>query len=325
MMSKRIKEAAMKRNSAWLLLIVLIAVSFGQDNSHRPISTYSIVALDPHTKELGVAVQSHWFSVGSVVPWAKSGVGAVATQSLAKIEYGPEGLALMEAGKAAQEALDILLEQDEGAKYRQVGMVDFQGNVASYTGSNCMDFAGFQKGKNYTVQANIMASPTVWPAMAEAYERAEGDLAERMMQALEAAEREGGDLRGRQSAAMLIVTGEPTGMDWKDIVLELRVEDHPEPLKQLRRLIQIHRAYEHANQGDHYMETGNMEAALKEYNAAAEAYPVTLASSGEVEKALLLFKEVFARNPDLKTMTPAVAKSGFLPLDDKTLELIMSQ
>jgi uncharacterized Ntn-hydrolase superfamily protein len=312
-----------------------IAHFLNGQNNNRPISTYSIVALDSKTKQLGVAVQSHWFSVGSVVPWAKSGVGAVATQSLAKIEYGPEGLALMEKGKTAQESLDILLAQDEGAKYRQVGMVDFQGNVASHTGSNCMDFAGFQKGKNYTVQANIMASPTVWPAMAEAYERAEGDLAERMMQALEAAEREGGDLRGRQSASMLIVKGEPSGTDWKDIVLELRVEDHPEPLKEMRRLIQIHRAYEHANRGDHYLAAGDMKAALKEYNAAAIAYPenpelpywtaITLASSGEMEKALPLFKDVFERNPNFKTMTPAVAKSGFLPLDDKTLELIMSQ
>lgn len=320
-----------------LLQFLILCIHFvvAQGDINRPISTYSIVALDPETKQLGVAVQSHWFSVGSVVPWAKAGVGAVATQSLAKIEYGPEGLALMEEGKTAQEALDILLEKDEGAKYRQVGMVDFQGNVASHTGSSCMDYAGFQKGKNYTVQANIMASPTVWPAMAKAYEKAGGDLAERMMQALEAAEREGGDLRGRQSAAMLIVKGEPSGTDWKDIVLELRVEDHPEPLKQLRRLIQIHRAYEHANRGDHYLGEGNMEAALKEYDAAAKAYPenpelpywtaVTLASSGDVERALPLFKKVFERNPDLKTMTPAVAKSGFLPLDEKTLELIMSQ
>ena len=126
----------MKNNLTWFLLIVLTVVSYGQGSLHRPISTYSIVALDPETKELGVAVQSHWFSVGSVVPWAKAGVGAVATQSLAKIEYGPEGLLLMEEGKTAQESLDILLAQDEGAKYRQVGMVDFQGNVASHTGSN---------------------------------------------------------------------------------------------------------------------------------------------------------------------------------------------
>ena len=325
----------MKNNLTWFLLIVLTVVSYGQGSLHRPISTYSIVALDPETKELGVAVQSHWFSVGSVVPWAKAGVGAVATQSLAKIEYGPEGLLLMEEGKTAQESLDILLAQDEGAKYRQVGMVDFQGNVASHTGSNCMDFAGFQKGKNYTVQAHIMAKPTVWSAMAEAFESAEGDLAERMMQSLEAAEREGGDLRGRQSAAMLIVTGEPTGVLWKDISLELRIEDHPEPLIQLRRLIQIHRAYEHANKGDLFLSEKNMEAALKEYNAAAAAYPenpelpywtaVTLASTGEMEKALPLFKDVFERNPNLKTMTPAVAKSGFLPLDDQTLKLIMSQ
>ncbi len=318
-----------------LLFILYVNCIAAQDAISRPISTYSIVALDPQTKQLGVAVQSHWFSVGSVVPWAKSGVGAVATQSLAKIEYGPQGLALMEKGKTAQQALDILLQQDEGEKYRQVGMVDFQGNVASHTGANCMDYAGYKKGSNYTVQANIMARPTVWSAMAEAYEKAEGDLAERMMQALEAAEKEGGDLRGKQSAAMLIVSGEPSGIDWKDIVLELRVEDHPEPLKQLRRLIQIHRAYDHANKGDHYLGEGNMAAALREYDAAAKAYPenpelpywtaVTLASTGDVERALPIFKEVFEKNPEFKTMTPAVAKSGFLPLDKKTLELIMSQ
>ena len=206
------------------ILILFTTVLYSQ---HRPVSTYSIVAYDEKTGELGVAVQSHWFSVGSTVPWAKAGVGAVATQSFVKIEYGPEGLELMEKGLTAQEALDSLVSKDPGRAVRQVGMVDAKGNVAVHTGKKCIEFAGHKTGNNFTVQANIMASQTVWPLMAMTFEMTDGDLAERMMAALETAQAEGGDLRGKQSASMLIVSGNPTGIPWKDTVLDLRVEDHP--------------------------------------------------------------------------------------------------
>ena len=314
-----------------VLFILFTAILLSQ---HRPVSTYSIVAYDEKTGELGVAVQSHWFSVGSIVPWAKAGVGAVATQSFAKIEYGPKGLKLMEEGLTAQEALNTLVEADPGRAVRQVGMVDAKGNVAVHTGKKCIEFAGHKTGNHYTVQANIMASPTVWPLMAMTFEMTSGDLAERMMCALEMAQDEGGDLRGKQSAAMLIVSGNPTGIPWKDVVLDLRVEDHPEPLKQLRRLIRIHRAYQHANKGDYFMEIGDVEKALVEYNLSSNFYPenpelkywtaVTLAGKGRLEEALPMFKDVFQKTPELKTLTPRIVPSGLLPDEKQILNQIMS-
>lgn len=312
-------------------ILLFIATIFSQQ---RPIATYSIVAYDEKTGELGVAVQSHWFSVGSVVPWAKAGVGAVATQSFTKIEYGPDGLRLMDEGLTAQEALNTLVAADSGRAVRQVGMVDAKGNAAVHTGEKCIEFAGHNTGNSYTVQANIMASPTVWPLMALAYETTNGDLAERMMVALETAQSEGGDLRGKQSAAMLIVSGNPTGIPWKDVVLDLRVEDHPEPLKQLRRLIRIHKAYTHANKGDHYMEIGDVEKALVEYNLSSNFYPenpelkywtaVTLTGRGRLEEALPMFKEVFHKTPQLKTLTPRIVPSGLLPDDKEMLDKIIN-
>jgi Uncharacterized conserved protein len=285
-----------------------LGVLFSQIVSESvPVHTYSIVAYDEETGELGVAVQSHWFSVGSLVPWAKAGVGAVATQSFVKVEYGPEGLLRMENGQSAQEALNGLISEDSGESVRQVAMIDVHGDVAAHTGSKCIYAAGHLIGKNYSVQANLMDKESVWPAMAEAFEGAEGDLAEKMMMALEAAEIEGGDIRGKQSAAMLIVSGDPTGVAWKDIVLDLRVDDHAEPLNELRRLIRIHRAYQHANKGDHLLEKDDIEKALIEYEKASEFYPenpelpywaaITMASKGNLDKALPIFLDVFKREP----------------------------
>lgn len=313
------------------LLFALTGLVFTQDN--RPVNTYSIVALDEKTGELGVAVQSHWFSVGSIVPWARAGVGAVATQSIAKVEYGPHGLQLMAEGLTADQALAKLVADDPGASVRQVGMVDAQGNVASHTGDKCIAEAGFRTGKYYTVQANIMEKSTVWDAMAEAYENTPGDLADRMMAAMEAAQNEGGDLRGKQSASILIVKGKPTEEPWNNIKMELRIEDHPEPIKELKRLINIHRAYEHANKGDHYLELGEMENALKEYKKSAEYYPenpelpfwtaVTLVTAGELDRALPIFKDVFQRNPKLKELVPRLVPSGFFPEDKEILQRVM--
>ena len=321
--------------SCFLVFIILVSFSFSQHSTSIPISTYSIVALDEETGQLGVAVQSHWFSVGELVPWVMPGVGAVATQSFVKVDYGPDGLKLMSEGLTAQEALLKLVSEDEGQTVRQVGMVDAAGNVAAHTGADCIQFAGHLTGKGYTVQANLMAKPTVPKAMADAFENATGDLAERMMIALEAAQNEGGDIRGKQSAAMLIATGEPTGVKWKDIKLNLRVEDHPTPLKQLRRLIRIHRAYEHANLGDLYVEQGNIEAALVEYEKAANYYPenpelpywtaVSLADVGRLNEALPIFRKVFERAPDLRDLTPRLIQSGLLPDDEQMLLQIMAQ
>lgn len=306
-----------------------------QESPHRPLNTYSIVAYDTVTGQLGVAVQSHWFSVGCLVPWAKAGVGAVATQSFVKVSYGPQGLDLMEKGLSAGEALQQSLAQDDGREVRQVAMIDTKGNVAAHTGANCIDMAGHHVGKNYSVQANMMEYKAVWPAMAKAYESTQGDLAARMLAALQAAEAAGGDIRGKQSAAMLIVSGNPTDVAWKDVVLDLRVDDHPQPLYQLKRLVRIHRAYEHANRGDYYLEQGEIQQALKEYDQATAFYPenaelpywsaVTLASQGRLQEALPIFREVFNKNPKLKKMTPRLVKAGLLPDDPKLLSKIMQQ
>ena len=292
-------------------LIIFATKNFAQNvPKSNPVSTYSIVAYDEPTGQFGVAVQSHWFSVGALVPWAKAGVGAVATQSFVKVEYGPDGIALMESGKSAKEALNQLISKDSGQAVRQVAMIDNKGSVAAHTGENCIYAAGHKIGKNYSVQANLMEKETVWDAMAKAFENAEGTLATRMMASLEAAENEGGDIRGKQSAAMLIVTGQPTGLPWEDIVMDIRVDDSRYPLKELKRLIRIHTAYQHANKGDHYLEINEVEKALIEYDLASELYPenpelpywsaVTMVGMGKLDKALPIFSKVFKKEPRLR-------------------------
>ena len=315
-------------------LITLATESYAHDApKSNPVSTYSIVAYDEKTGEFGVAVQSHWFSVGFLVPWAKAGVGAVATQSFVKVEYGPDGLELMEDGKSAKEALDQLISEDEGQAVRQVAMIDSKGGVATHTGKNCIFAAGHTIGKNYSVQANLMEKETVWSAMSNAFENSKGDLAERMMASLEAAEKEGGDIRGKQSAAMLIVTGDPSGFSWKDIVMDIRVDDSPHPLKELKRLIRIHKAYQHANKGDYYLEVNEVDKALLEYDRASDLYPenpelpywsaVTLVGLGDIDKALPIFSKVFKKEPRLRMMTPRIVDAGLLPKDQNILKLIM--
>ena len=315
-------------------LITFATKNFAQNvPKSNPVSTYSIVAYDEPTGQFGVAVQSHWFSVGALVPWAKAGVGAVATQSFVKVEYGPDGIALMETGKSAKEALNQLISKDSGQAVRQVAMIDNKGSVAAHTGENCIYAAGHKIGKNYSVQANLMEKETVWDAMAKAFENAEGPLATRMMESLEAAENEGGDIRGRQSAAMLIVTGQPTGLPWEDIVMDIRVDDSRYPLKELKRLIRIHTAYQHANKGDHYLEINEVEKALVEYGLASELYPenpelpywsaVTMVGMGKLDKALPIFSKVFKKEPRLRTMTPRIVDAGLLPKEEYILKLIM--
>lgn len=253
-----------------------------------------------------MAVQSHWFSVGSIVPWAEAGVGAVATQSFAEPSYGFLGLALMRAGKSAGEALKALLSVDPNSKYRQVAMVDSAGRVAVHTGELCIPEAGHVAGEGFSVQANLMRSAEVWPAMAEAFESSEGPLKARLLAALEAAEAVGGDIRGRQSAAILVVSGQPTGRPWRDVVVDLRVEDHPSPVEELKRLLRLHEAYEHSNRGDELLSKGEVEGALREYEEATKLAPevvelpfwqaVTLAGVGRLVEAAPIFKSVFDRD-----------------------------
>ncbi len=223
--------------------------------------TYSIVAKDPESGEFGVAVQSHFFQVGPVVPWARAGVGAVATQSDAEIRYGPLGLGLLASGYDAAQALAAVMAADPNPQVRQVAMVDRDGRVAVHTGARCIPEAGHHTGAGYSVQANLMQKATVWEAMAAAYEGTAEPLAERMMAALEAAEVEGGDIRGKQSAAMLIVDATVHPGWWDGRLIDLRVEDHPEPLVELRRLLGVKRAYDATTEAERAADRGDPQAA----------------------------------------------------------------
>jgi uncharacterized Ntn-hydrolase superfamily protein len=301
----------------------------------RPVHTFSIVARDPETGELGVAVQSHWFSVGSTVPWAEAGVGAVATQSFVDPSYGKLGLELMRLGRSGPDALKALLAGDEGREVRQVAMIDAQGRVDAWTGKNDIQAAGHIVGKNYSVQANLMSNDRVWPAMSRAFETTKGDLAERMLAALDAAQGVGGDIRGRQSAALIVVSGKPTGKPWTDRVFDLRVDDSAEPLKELRRLVTLQRAYNHMNAGDLAVEKKDNEGALREYGAAEKLVPdnaemiywhaVALVNMGRVEESLPLFRKVFAMDRNWAELTPRLAKVGLLPSDAKMIERILRE
>jgi len=298
----------------------------------RPVATYSIVARDPETGELGVAVQSHWFSVGPTVPWAEAGVGAVATQSFVKVSYGPDGLAAMRDGTSAPDALAALVEADENADVRQVAMIDAEGRVAAHTGNRCIQSAGHTVGVNFSVQANLMQRDTVWPAMAKAFETTKGPLADRMLAALVAAEKEGGDIRGRQSAAILIVAGTPTGNVWDDRLVDLRVEDHPDPLGELARLVRLQRAYKEMNAGDVSVEQEEFEQALGHYHAALELAPevyeisfwvgVSLAKTGRVEEALPLLAKAYQSEPRLRELVGRLPAVGLLPEDDELLKTL---
>jgi len=267
--------------------------------------TYSIVARDAVSGELGVAVQSHWFSVGSIVSWARSGVGAVATQSVAEPAYGPDALDRMAAGDAAPEALQQLLEHDDNARVRQVACVDAAGRVGVHTGPDCIGFASHVSGHGYSCQANMMAADTVPTAMAAAFEAGEGDLAERLVAALEAAEAEGGDVRGRQSAALLVVPAQGEG--WRTRV-DLRVEDHADPVPELRRLLVLQRAYDLAGEADELMGSGDLTAAGELYRRAAALAPgsdellfwagLARAHGGDLDGGVDAVRRAASVNPD---------------------------
>ena len=316
-----------------LMLFLCVVLSNAQELKSYPCHTYSIVARDSVTGEMGVAVQSHYFSVGPVVPWAKAGVGAVATQSLVDVTYGPLGLDLMRAGRTAQDALKALLAGDKNNAVRQVAMIDASGNVAAHTGDKCIPAAGHIVGKNYSVQANLMLNDKVWPAMSKAFENTKGSLTERMLAALDAAQAEGGDIRGKQSAAILIVKGKSTGKPWQDKVLDLRVEDNPEPLKELRRLVKIAEAYHHSDLGDLALEKKDLKTALKEYAEAKRLYPesielkfweaTALVNNGRVKESLPIFKEIFEKEPIWKELVKRLPSVDLLPKDEKVLKRIL--
>lgn len=297
--------------------------------------TYSIVARDPVSGEMGVAVQSHWFSVGSIVAWGEAGVGVVATQSFVNPSFGPRGLELLKKGMTAQEVVELLISTDEGREIRQLAIVDSKGNSFAYTGSKCISEAGHIVGNGYSVQANMMLNNTVWNAMSKAFENTKAPLAERLIAALEAAQKEGGDIRGKQSACLLVVRGNATGNLWEDRLIDLRIEDNPNPVVEIKRLLNVYRAYEHMNKGDLAVEKNDMKLAMDEYNAAMKMFPenlemkywtaVTLANTGELEKSLLMFKEIFSKDLNWKELTKRLKPVGLLTVDEKGLKLILEQ
>jgi len=268
--------------------------------------TYSIVARDQKTGEFGVAVQSHYFQVSPAVPWAKAGVGAVATQSHVNLSYGPLGLELLEAGYTAEQALAALTAGDPKAEVRQCAIVDAAGNVAAHTGARCIPAAGHTLGDGFSCQANLMEKDTVWDAMASAFATSDAPLAERMMAALEAAEAEGGDIRGKQSAALVVVAATGTGRPWNDRIIDLRVEDSAEPLPELRRLLRIKRAYMTAGDADLLEEKGDLAGALAKLREALAIAPemvelrvmtgVTMASAGDIDGGSALIAEAVRKN-----------------------------
>lgn len=320
-----------------LLVSILTTDIYSQTAFSTPLAhTYSIVARDPETGEMGVAVQSHWFSVGSIVSWAEAGVGAIATQSFVNVSFGPSGLELLKEGKTAQEVSKILIDADEGRDVRQLAIIDAKGNVAAYTGKKCIPDAGHIIGANFSVQANMMLNDKIWSAMEQAFQSSKGKhLAERMITALEAAQQSGGDIRGKQSAAILVVKGEATGKVWEDRLIDLRVEDHPEPIQEIKRLLKVFRAYEYMNAGDLAIEKNDIEGALTAYGSAEEMFPdnlemkywhaISLANVGMIDQALPIFKSIFEVDRNWWILTKRLPQVDLLKVDEMNLKKILSQ
>lgn len=295
--------------------------------------TYSIAARDPISGQMGIAVQSHWFSVGSIVSWGRAGVGVVATQALAEPAYGPRGLELMARGIPAPQALADLLADDPGAEVRQVAMVDAQGHVGAHTGTRCIAMTGHRTGDGFSCQANMMRNDTVWGAMASAFESAKGPLPERLVAALIAAEDQGGDIRGRQSAALLVVGPQPAEGPLDDVLVDLRVEDHPNPVAELQRLLRLRRAYDHMDLFDAALEAGDEEQAWRQVAAGQSLArdnvemtfwkAVALATRGREDEARTLLAECAASNPGWSELLRRLPDAGLFPDDPDLIERLL--
>jgi uncharacterized Ntn-hydrolase superfamily protein len=294
--------------------------------------TYSIVARDPKTGQLGVAVQSHFFGVGRLAQWAEPGAGAVATQSFVEPSYGFRGLELMRAGRSAPDILEELLAADPAADARQVGMIDAAGRTAVHTGAGCVAAAGSRSSEQVVAQANMMERASSWEAMVDAYEGASGDLTDRLLAALDAAEAEGGDIRGRQSAVILVVAAEASGEPWKDVVVDVRVDDHPRPLDELRRLVDVSRVWgqllgwfatDGLMSGELTAAPGDIERTLGELTAAQSVLGdnleptfwrgVLLARAGRLDEARSELGRAVASNPRFGEFLRRLPASGMLP------------
>ncbi len=289
---------------------------------HSLASTFSIVAFDPLTKDLGVAVQSRYFSVGSAVPWAESEVGAVATQADVNVSYGPRGLQLLKKGLTVEEVIHRLTEDDKEKEYRQLGVIDSRGNAQAFTGKKCLEWAGSKVGKNYAAQGNILVSEEVVKNMGKRFESTKGDLAERLVAALEGGEEAGGDARGRQSAAILVIRKGCGPAGYGDRYIDLRVEDHSNPIGELRRLLGLHRVYTLIGQGEDELEKGDFKTALATLKKAVSLNPKiddTYIDLGIVnmklckkKEAVDAFKEAFRLNPNMKTVIKQFPKAGLM-------------
>jgi uncharacterized Ntn-hydrolase superfamily protein len=280
-----------------------------------------------------VAVQSHWFSVGTVVAWGEAGVGVVATQSFVNKSFGIRGLKLLKEGKSAQETLNYLIENDEGREFRQVAIIGTDGKPATYTGRSCIHAAGHSAGDNFSVQANMMLNDKVVPAMEKAWNQNRTlPLAERMVAVLKSAQAAGGDIRGKQSAALLVVAAEKSDEPWNDRLIDLRVDDSSDPIAEIERLISVYRAYEHMNQGDLHVEKGEMDKAMQEYGAAMKMFPdnlemqywtaITLANNKEIAKAEKMLISIYSRDPNWRELTRRLPKVGLLNVSESELEAL---
>jgi len=296
------------------------------------VPTYSIVAYDFETRELGVAVQSRYFSVGSVVPWAEADVGAIATQSFVNISYGPKGLELLKKGLTAKEVVERLVGEDEGRDYRQLGVVDAKGNAAAYTGPKCLEWAGSKTGKGYSVQGNILASGEVVKAMAETYESAEGSLAERLVAALEAGERAGGDARGRQSSALLVVKEGCGRGGYGDRLIDLRVEDHPDPVGELKRLLSLHKAYYLIDEAESKFTQGKLEEAVLHIKEALKINPrcddayldlgLIYLRAKRLDEAAEALRRAVEINPKIISVIRQIPKLGLVDVPEDFMRLL---
>jgi uncharacterized Ntn-hydrolase superfamily protein len=333
-----------------LYLLVLVSTiptsSFAQVYSKKePLAhTFSIVARDEKTGDMAVAVQSHWFGVGTLVPWVEAGVGVVATQSFVNKSYGPKALGLLKRGLTPQQTLDSLLKIDSSREMRQVAILDIKGNIATHTGSKCIQVAKHIKGKNFSVQSNMMLGDSVCEFMKKAFEMsANKPFVERILLALEAGQAAGGDIRGMQAAAILVVPGRYT-TPWERTLIDLRVDDAPQPLEEIRRLYNMQLAYDHMNSGDLAYEKMNnlnlanekkdITEAMNEYNAAMRLFPenlemqfwtaVTLANNKQLNKALPMLKKIFVRDKNWKELFRRLEPAGLLTISKEDKEKILS-
>ncbi len=323
------------KNFFTLLAIIIfsINVSFAQffKKEEAFAHTFSIVARDEITGEMAVGVQSHWFSVGTAVPWGEAGVGVVATQSFVNKSYGIKGLALMKEGKTATDALSELVAQDNGREVRQVAMIDVNGNVNAHTGKNCIDYASHIVGKNFSVQSNMMLNNKVCPAMVKAFKASSGKpLAERVLAALNAAQAVGGDIRGKQSAAILVVSGKTSDQPWNDKQIDLRVDDNILPLSELDRLLRLYRAYEHMDKGDLATEKNDMKLAMEEYSTAMKLFPknlemqywtaITLANNKKAKEAAVMLQKIYKQDANWRELTKRLPKVNLLTVTEMELK-----